>query len=94
VELFVEIYERITEAIYDLLGYLEEVLYFVDDFSGILEDFFSSAFDDMKNLASSLNPKEVIWIWSKSLRDLGVTSILGCLVNQINISSLLNESYH
>jgi hypothetical protein len=40
VDLFLEIYSGIISAIGDLLGDLEEVLDFVDDFPGMTVDFF------------------------------------------------------
>jgi hypothetical protein len=42
VDLCLEIYEWISKTIEDLLGYLEEVLDFVDDFPRMIEEFFSS----------------------------------------------------
>jgi hypothetical protein len=66
-DLSLEIYEWISEAIDGLLGYLEEVLNFVDDFPDMLEDFFSSAFSDMRNLVSSLNPKDAVEGFGKKL---------------------------
>jgi hypothetical protein len=65
------IYEWISEAIDDLLGYLEEVLNFVDDFRDMLENFFSLAFDDMKNLIRSLNHKDAVEDFGKKEEGLG-----------------------
>jgi hypothetical protein len=68
VELFLEIYKWITGAVDHLLGYLEEVR-FVDGFLDIREDFFSSSYDSVKDLVSSLNPKEIVEGLGESIYD-------------------------
>jgi hypothetical protein len=71
VDLFLRIYPWITEAFEDIVEYLGQVLDFIEEFPEMIELFFVSAFGDIEGLISSLNPKEAVEGFGKTLQGFG-----------------------
>jgi hypothetical protein len=78
VDLFLEIYQWVTEAFEDAVEYMGQILDFVEELPVMIEEFFVSAFGDIEQLVSSLNPKETVEGFGKTLQGYG-NSILDFL---------------
>jgi phage-related protein len=57
VDLFLEIYQWVTEAFEDIVEYMGTIFDFVESLPEQIEEFFVSAFGDIEQVISSLNPK-------------------------------------
>jgi hypothetical protein len=82
VDLFLEIYQWVTEAFEDVVEYMGQILDFVEGLPEMIEDFFVSAFGDIEQVVSSLNPKEAVEGFGETLKGYG-NSILGFLTEHL-----------
>jgi hypothetical protein len=58
----------VTEAFEDVVKYMVQILDFVEEILEVIEEFFVSAFRDIKEVISSLNPKETVEGFGKTLQ--------------------------
>jgi hypothetical protein len=78
IDLFLEIYQWVTEAFEDVVEYMGQILDFVEALPEIIEEFFVSAFGDIEQVVSSLNPKAAVEGFGETLKGYG-NDILGFL---------------
>jgi hypothetical protein len=69
--LFLGIYQWATEAFEDVVEYMGQILDFVEELPEVIEEFFVSAFGDIEQVVSSLNPKETVEEFGKTLQGFG-----------------------
>jgi phage-related protein len=62
VDLFLEIYQWVTEDFEFVVECMGQILDFVEGLPEMIEDFFVSAFGDIEQVVSSLNPKRQSWV--------------------------------
>jgi predicted PurR-regulated permease PerM len=71
VDLFLEIYQWVTKAFEDVVEYMGQILDFVEEIPEVMEEFFVSAFGDFEQVISSMNPKETVEGFGKTLQGFG-----------------------